>query len=52
VFDIFFPKIFFFRKVEKYVTARQATDDNKMHCRKDAICVKDNEYKNADTHYS
>ena len=37
--------------VKKYGTARQATDDNKMRCRKDAILMKQ-ECKNADAHYS
>jgi hypothetical protein len=35
--------------VEKYSTARQATNDNIMLRRKDAICMPDNEGKNTDT---
>jgi hypothetical protein len=36
--------------VEKCCTARQATDNNTIQCRKDAICMLDNEEMNTDTH--
>ena len=35
--------------MEKCGTARQATDDNLVRRRKDAICMPDNEWKNKDT---
>jgi hypothetical protein len=35
--------------VEKYGTARQATDDNVMPRRKDAICLSDSWGKKTDT---
>ena len=36
---------------EKHGGARQATDDNIIRRRRDAICVPDNEGKNTDTHF-
>jgi hypothetical protein len=36
--------------VEKYVTARQTTDDNVMIGRKDEFFMPDNKGKNKDTH--
>jgi hypothetical protein len=53
---ILFSEYFFFRKscrfldnVKKYGTARQATDDNIIRRRKDAICMPVNQGKNRDT---
>jgi hypothetical protein len=35
--------------VEKYGTINQATDDNTLQCRKDAICMRDNKDKNTES---
>jgi hypothetical protein len=46
----FFPKSCrLWDNVEKYGGLRQATDDNIIRRRKDAICMPDNEDKNTDT---
>jgi len=37
--------------VEKYGTARQVTDDNKIQRIKHAICMPDNKGKNVDAHH-
>jgi len=47
---LFLKKWSLWDKVEKCCTARQATDDNTIQCRKDAICMLDNEEMNTDTH--
>jgi len=36
--------------VKKYARARQVTGDNIIWCRKDAVCMPDDQSKNIDTH--